>query len=50
LEGKGNLVSMTIEHATDKANTSEVSYLHMDKALHNNRFTESPGNPAPGEL
>jgi len=31
LDGKGNLVSMTIEHAKEKANISEVSYLQMDK-------------------
>ena len=33
LDGKGNLVSMTIEHAKEKANISEVSYLHMDKIV-----------------
>lgn len=27
LDDKGNLVSMTIEHAKEKANISEVSYL-----------------------
>src|SRR4030067_413386 len=31
LDGKGNLVSMTIEHAKEKANISEVSYLQMNK-------------------
>jgi uncharacterized protein YuzE len=31
LDEKGNLVSMTIEHAQDKANISEVSYLQMEK-------------------
>jgi uncharacterized protein YuzE len=35
LDGKGNLVSMTIEHARDKANISEVSYLQMEEVLHN---------------
>ena len=35
LDSKGNLVSMTVEHAKEKANISEVSYLQMDKALHN---------------
>ncbi|MDO8723868.1 MAG: DUF2283 domain-containing protein [Syntrophales bacterium] len=35
LDGKGNLVSMTIEHAREKANISEVSYLQMEKTLHN---------------
>ena len=29
LDEKGNLVSMTIEHAKEKANISEVSYLQM---------------------
>ncbi len=33
LDSKGNLVSMTIEHAKDKANISEVSYLQMDKIV-----------------
>jgi uncharacterized protein YuzE len=33
LDGKGNLVSMTIEHAREKANISEVSYLQMDKVV-----------------
>ena len=35
LDNKGNLVSMTIEHAKENANISEVSYLQMEKALHN---------------
>lgn len=35
LDSKGNLVSMTVEHAKEKANISEVSYLQMDKVLHN---------------
>lgn len=33
LDGKGNLVSMTIEHARQKANISEISYLQMDSAI-----------------
>jgi len=33
LDGRGNLVSMTIEHAKEKANISEVSYLQMDKIV-----------------
>ncbi|MBM4272660.1 MAG: DUF2283 domain-containing protein [Deltaproteobacteria bacterium] len=33
LDDKGNLVSMTIEHAKEKANLSEVSYLQMEKML-----------------
>ncbi|MFH0812174.1 MAG: DUF2283 domain-containing protein [Pseudomonadota bacterium] len=33
LDSKGNLVSMTIEHAKEKANISEVSYLQMDKIV-----------------
>jgi uncharacterized protein YuzE len=35
LDSKGNLVSMTVEHAKEKANISEVSYLQMDKVLRN---------------
>jgi len=31
LDSKGNLVSMTVEHAKEKANISEVSFLQMDK-------------------
>jgi uncharacterized protein YuzE len=31
LDGKGNLVSMTIEHAKEKAGLSEVSYVQMEK-------------------
>ena len=31
LDRKGNLVSMTIEHAKEKANLSEVSYMQMEK-------------------
>ena len=34
----GNIVSMTIEHAKEKANMSEITYLQMDsnsqKAIH----------------
>jgi len=33
LDGKGNLVSMTIEHAKEKANISAVSHLQMDKIV-----------------
>ena len=33
LDEKGNLVSMTIEHAKEKANISEVSYLQMANNL-----------------
>jgi len=33
LDEKGNLVSMTIEHAKEKANISEVSYLQMASNL-----------------
>ncbi|MDD2717939.1 MAG: DUF2283 domain-containing protein [Candidatus Wallbacteria bacterium] len=31
LDEKGNLTSMTIEHAKEKAGISEISYLLMDK-------------------
>ena len=31
LDEKGNLVSMTIEHAKERANISEVSFLQMEK-------------------
>ena len=31
LDNNGNLVSMTIEHAKDKASISEISYLQMEK-------------------
>jgi uncharacterized protein YuzE len=37
LDGKGNLVSMTVEHAKEKANLSEVSYLQMDKIVSQQR-------------
>ena len=33
LDEKGNLVSMTIEHAKEKANISEVSFLQMANNL-----------------
>lgn len=33
LDSNGNLVSMTIEHAKEKANISEVSFLQMDKIV-----------------
>ena len=32
LDESGNLVSMTIEHAKDKANISEISYQQMEKS------------------
>jgi uncharacterized protein YuzE len=32
LDEKGNLISMTIEHAKDKASISEISYLQMEKS------------------
>jgi uncharacterized protein YuzE len=32
LDGKGNLVSMTIEHAKEQANLSELSFLQMEKS------------------
>jgi len=35
LDEKGNLVSMTIEHAKDKASISEISYLQMEKSTAN---------------
>jgi uncharacterized protein YuzE len=31
LDEKGNLVSMTIEHAKEKAGMAEVSFLQMEK-------------------
>lgn len=31
IDGKGNLVSMTIEHAKEKAGISEVSFLQIEK-------------------
>lgn len=33
LDNKGNLVSMTVEHAKEKANISEVTYLQMEKSV-----------------
>lgn len=33
LDDKGNLISMTIEHAKEKANIAEVSYLQMGKSV-----------------
>jgi uncharacterized protein YuzE len=32
LDEKGNLVSMTIEHAKERASISEISYLQMGKS------------------
>lgn len=32
LDAKGNLVSMTIEHAKKQANISEVSFLQVEKS------------------
>lgn len=33
LDEKGNIVAMTIEHAKEKANISEISYLQMEKGF-----------------
>ncbi len=33
LDKMGNLVSMTVEHAKEKANISEVSFLQMEKVV-----------------
>jgi uncharacterized protein YuzE len=33
LDSEGNLVSMTIEHAKERANISEVSYLQMERVF-----------------
>jgi uncharacterized protein YuzE len=33
LDAEGALVSMTVEHAKQRANISEVSFLQMDKAV-----------------
>jgi uncharacterized protein YuzE len=33
LDERGNLVSMTIEHAKEKANITELSYLQMEKKV-----------------
>jgi uncharacterized protein YuzE len=43
LDEKGNLVSMTIEHAKHKANISEVTFLQMEKSLPNNSFQTENG-------
>lgn len=32
LDEKGNLVSMTIEHAKEQANISELTFLQMEKS------------------
>jgi len=32
LDEKGNLVSMTIEHAKERASISEISYLQIEKS------------------
>ena len=32
LDSKGALVSMTVEHAKERANISEVSFVQMDRA------------------
>ena len=32
LDQKGNVVSMTIEHAKERANILEISYLQMEKS------------------
>lgn len=32
LDKNGNIVSMTIEHAKERANISEVSFLQMEKS------------------
>jgi len=36
LDGHGNLVSMTIEHAKEQANISEVSFLQMEQTARSN--------------
>jgi uncharacterized protein YuzE len=33
LDDKGNLVSMTVEHAREKANISEVSFVRVEKVV-----------------
>ena len=33
LDSRGALVSMTVEHAKERANISEVSFVQMDKAV-----------------
>lgn len=37
LDEKGNLVSMTIEHAKEKAGLSEVTFLQMEKSTASSR-------------
>ena len=32
LDSKGKLVSMTIEHASEQANISEITFLQMEKS------------------
>ncbi len=36
LDGNGNLVNMTIEHAKEQANISEVSFLQMEQTVPSN--------------
>jgi len=33
LDSNGKLVSMTIEHASEQANISEISFLQMEKSI-----------------
>ena len=33
LDEKGNIVTMTIEHAKEKANISEISYVQMERSF-----------------
>jgi uncharacterized protein YuzE len=33
LDAEGALVSMTVEHAKERANISEVSFVQMDRAI-----------------
>ncbi|HHT9106875.1 MAG TPA: DUF2283 domain-containing protein [Candidatus Wujingus californicus] len=33
LDNRGNLVSMTIEHAKEKAGMSEIAFLQMEKTV-----------------
>ncbi len=42
LDEKGNLVSMTIEHAKEKAGMSEVSFLQMEHGSSVLRAVQSP--------
>ena len=39
---KGNLVSMTIEHAKEKAGMSEVSFLQMEHGSSDLRVVQAP--------